>query len=193
MAINNLRFYQQTYILITICPSFLRSTLLGDVCLKLPLTSAKKSFDGRPKYIFSALILVCTICMFFMRIKMNKIINCLCLSKTSFACLGGKRQRNILTFNQLLIYFSVHVFFFNLDNFNNFIYYRIGYLFSSQIIFLITILPSVIFKHCILILLPLGLLMKTKTTFPQIWTDCPEKKLEFKVIRDPLLIPRRTV
>ena len=162
------------------------------MCLQQPLNSENRSLDGRPRYIFSALLLICTLCLFFMRINTNRIVNSICASKTSFASLGGKRQRNILTFNQLIIYFSLHVFFYNLDTLNIYICFKMEHLFGSRNIFLITILPSVMFKLLLLILLPLGLLLRTKTTFPQFWTECSVKKLEFTVLKDPFLIPRRT-
>ena len=108
------------------------------------------------------------------------------MAQNSFAAIGGKQRRNLLTFKELTTGHLLILFFLILDSIAIFIFYSLG----QTNVFIIDMISSCIADFFMIILLPALILYKSLENYPEIWTTFTSKPYIYYSSKIEL-IPRR--
>ena len=97
------------------------------------------------------------------------------MAQNSFAAIGGKERRNLLTFQELKNCHLLILFFLLLDSLAIFIFYRTQDSLGQTNVFILYMISSGISDFFMIILLPASILYKSLENYPEIWTTFTPK------------------
>ena len=114
---------------------------------------------------------------------MRKLSKTLCPSQSSFACIGGTRQRNIMTLNQIYLMLWGYVLHFLLEALILLTYFFFEESMGADLaIIILSVFWSCSYSTST-ILVPLLVLFKSRQMYPDIWSFSPPEKYKFKELK----------
>ena len=166
---------------------FPKSTVKGRICLQLRLDWDKDQLKEtyidiyiKPRLMVLAVTLTSSLFLFYHFVfKSHRFIRGFCVAQSSFASIGGRRRRNILTFAELTFFYTFVILIILFDSILIFSFYHIQDLLGKQNVFIIHITSSAIQDFIVLVIFPLKVLFKSIESFPEIWTNFVPRQLDF--------------
>ena len=162
-----------------------QNTIVGRICLNLRLdwdrNDSKKTKDIyiKVQILVAALTLSWGSFYAFMIRRVSVFIPRMCLNNTHQSCLGGRYRRNILTFKELSIYLLFIISQFIIGNILIFILYGIQDIIEQGGVFFTYFGYVLIFDTFHLIIIPLAILVRSRSNYPLIWSNYRPKKIKF--------------
>ena len=162
-----------------------QNTIVGRICLNLRLdwdkTDSKKSQDIYIKIqlLVAALTISWGSLYAYMIRRVRIFLPRMCINNTNHACFGGKYRRNILTFNELSLYFFFIISQFVIGFFLIFILYGIQDTITQDGVFMTYFGYTTLFFTFHLIIIPTTILFRSRTNYPIIWTNYKPKDRTF--------------
>ena len=114
----------------------------------------------------------------------------MCTSNRSHASIGGRHRRNLLTFNELAKIQAFLIFFFLIDSIIVLVFYIFQGVVTQERIFFIYHVYHMTFDLICMIVLPMVILYKSQTNFPDIWSNYTPKRINLYTTKT-VYIPRR--
>jgi hypothetical protein len=152
----------------TIAESYPENTVKGMICLGLRLDLDKdNSKETSDVYLKPWLIVIASVlCSLFLTqylfiFKAKHFMQGFCVAQDSFAAIGGKQRKNLLTFQELKNCHLLILFFLLLESLAIFIFYRTQDSLGQTIVFMLYMISSGISDFFMIILLPASILYKS--------------------------------
>ena len=115
----------------------------------------------------------------------------MCLNSTNHACFGRKDRWNIPTFHELSVYFFFIISQFVIRILLVFILYAVQDSITQNGVFLAYFVYSTIFDTFHLIIIPFTILIRSRTNYPILWTNCKTKNIKFYFNLKPMIEPNQ--
>ena len=162
-----------------------QNTIVGRICLNLRLdwdkNESKKTQDIyiKVQLLVAALTLSWGCFYAFMIRRVMVFIQGMCLNNRYQACLGGRYRRNILTFTELSSYFLFIISQFIIGNLLVFVMYGIQDTIKEAGVFFFYFGYLMLYDSFHLIIIPLAILVRSRSNYPIIWTNYRPKAIKF--------------
>ena len=162
-----------------------QNTVVGRICLKLRLDWDKNdSNKTKDIYIMVQILAVALTLIYgcfyaFMIRRVAIFIPQMCLNNRTQACFGGRYRRNILTFNELSVYFLFLILVFIIANLLAFVLYGIQDNIEQGGVFLIYFGYNIIVDTIHFIIIPFMILVRSRNNYPIIWTNYRPTNIKF--------------
>ena len=165
--------------------SYPANTVKGRICLGYRLDWDKDKSKGtsdiyiKPRLIVMATIIISGCFVFGLIRRVKTFIPKMCTSNRSHASIGGRHRRNLLTFNELAKIQAFLIFFFLIDSIIVLVFYIFQGVVTQERIFFIYHVYHMTFDLICMIVLPMVILYKSQTNFPDIWSNYTPKRINF--------------
>ena len=176
--------------------SYPANTVKGRICLGYRLDWDKDKSKGtsdiyiKPRLIVIASIITSGFFVFGLIRRVKTFVPKICTSNRTHASIGGRHRRNLLTFNELTKIQAFLIFFFLIDSIIVLVFYIFQGVVTQEKIFLIYHFFHMTFDLICMIILPMVILYKSQTNFPDIWSNYTPKRINFYTTKT-VYIPRR--
>ena len=167
-----------------------QNTVVGRICLNIRLDSSK---DETTQLLMAAHILSFGSLYAYLVRRVWKFVPEICLSNSSHACLGGKYRRNILTFNELSAWFFINIIQFLIAIFLIHFLHKAQDTFTEREVFYIYIGYAAIHNTFNLVVIPIGILYKSRSNYPIIWSNYVVKDYKFVSNFKPVINKLKTI
>ena len=173
------------------------NTVKGRICLGLRLDwdkdNSKETSDIyiKPRLIILAVVLCSLFLTFYLFFyKAQKFIKGFCVAQKSFASIGGKRRRNLLTFQELSICHFLILSFYLLESLLVFFFYKEQDSLGTRTVFFLYMLSTGLADLVMIILLPVLIVFTTRNSYPEMWTSYVAQPYKYYASAFQL-VPRR--
>ena len=176
--------------------SYPANTVKGRICLGYRLDWDKDKSKGtsdiyiKPRLIVMASIIISGVFVFALIRRVKIFVPKFCTSNRTHASIGGRHRRNLLTFNELAKIQAFLIFFFLIDSIIVLVFYIFQGVVTHESIFFIYHVYHMTFDLICMIVLPMIILYKSQTNFPDIWSNYTPKRINFYTTKT-VYIPRR--
>ena len=174
-----------------------QNTVKGRICLGQRLDwdkdNSKETSDIyiKPRLIILALVLCSLFLTFYLFIyKARKFIKGFCVAQKSFASIGGRRRRNLLTFQELSVLHFMILSFILLESLLVFFFYKEQDNLGTKTVFFLHLLSTGLADLVMIILLPAVIVFNTRHSYPEIWTSYTPQPYKYYATAFQL-VPRR--
>ena len=172
-----------------------QNTIVGRICLNLRLDWDKKKSNETKDIYTQNQLLVAALTLSFGSLYANLIrkvwvfVPTMCVSNKNHACFGGKYRKNIVTFYELSVYFFFIISQFVIWNLLVFILYGVQDSITQNGVSLAYFGYTTLFDTFHLIIIPFTILIRSRTNYPILWTNCKTKNIEFYFNLKPKIEP----
>ena len=181
----------------TLKDNYPENTVKGRICLGLTLDWDKdRSKETTDVYIKPRLIVIASVVcsllltLYLFIFKVKRFIRGFCVAQNSFASIGGKHKRNILTFQELSFCHLLILFFLSFESILIFMFYKYQAILSLLSVLYIFTISSGLADFTMIIVLPAAILYTSRYSYPVIWTNYKPRACKY-FSSQIKLIPRR--
>ena len=173
-----------------------QNTIKGRICLNLRLDWDKNDSKKTKDLYIKSQLLVASLTIGFGSLyaylirRVRIFLPSICISNTSHACLGGKYRKNFLIFNELSVYFFFIISEFLISSLLIVTLYSIQDKITQNGVFMVYFAYATFYDTFHLIIIPIAILVRSRTNYPIIWTNYKTKNIKFFTNLKPMVKPK---